>query len=126
MKLILDTHVLLWWLDDPKLLSKNAQHALSDLNSEVFVSSAVLWEIAIKHGLGKLSVSADAVAAALATTGFQPLPITFSHAIAAGALPLHHRDPFDRMLIAQAIEESSYLVTRDASISRYSVSQVLA
>ena len=126
MKLILDTHVLLWWLDDPKLLSKDAQQALTDPSNDVFVSSAVLWEIAIKHGLGKLSVSASVVAAALATTGFKPLAITFAHAIAAGGLPLHHRDPFDRMLIAQTIEESSCLVTRDASISRYSVSQMLA
>lgn len=126
MKLILDTHVLLWWLDDLKLLSIDAQNAISDPNNDVFVSSAVLWEIATKHGLGKLSVSASTVEAALATTGFKPLAITFSHAIAAGGLPLHHRDPFDRMLIAQTIEESSCLVTRDASISQYSVSQMLA
>ena len=116
MKLILDTHVLLWWLDDPKLLSKDAQHALSDPNNEVFVSSAVLWEIAIKRAWQTLRFSR-----------LRSQPLDFSHYQLRESQWARYRCIIAiRMLIAQAIEESSYLVTRDASISRYSVSQILA
>ncbi|MGD9854592.1 MAG: type II toxin-antitoxin system VapC family toxin [Planctomycetaceae bacterium] len=92
MNLLLDTHVVLWWLDDPALLSSAARTAIADPQNMVFVSAAVAWEIAIKRALGKLTSPPD-FETAMQVSGFQPLPITITHALAAGGLPPHHRDP---------------------------------
>jgi PIN domain nuclease of toxin-antitoxin system len=86
----------------------------------VFISSASLWEAAIKHQLGKLAVEPERLAAAVMASGFLELPITFRHAVAVGGLPGHHRDPFDRMLLAQAISEPLHLLTADAQLVPYS------
>lgn len=125
MNLLLDTHVVLWWLDDPVLLSEAARDAIAEPENAVFVSAVVAWEIAIKRGLGKLSAPAD-LKAAIQSSGFQQLPVTIAHALATESLPFHHRDPFDRMLIAQAICEGFTLVTRDSNISPYEVSVITA
>ena len=112
MRLLLDTHALLWWLADDAALAQAARAAIADGGNEVFVSAASAWEIAIKHELGKLDVPQD-LTEAIDSAAFTGLPITIEHARLAGALSPHHRDPFDRMLIAQAQAESLTIVTRD-------------
>ena len=113
------------WLDDPSLLSQAARDAIGDGRNSVYVSAAVAWEIAIKRSLGKLEAPDD-LEAALAANRFQPLPITIPHALAIAALPDHHRDPFDRLLIAQACHEGLTLVSRDQQVARYPVTLLIA
>ncbi len=125
MKVLLDTHAVLWWLDDPAYLSIAAREVISEPTNLVLVSAASAWEIAIKRGLGKLIAPHDFVEAILGC-GLQPLPISVTHALATENLPPHHRDPFDRMLIAQAFIEGATLVTRDPAILRYAVPTILA
>ena len=125
MKLLLDTHCLLWWLDDPSLLSTQAQTLVSDPTNDVFVSSAVIWEIAIKQAIGKLVVVGD-VDLCITKSSFKRLPISFEHAWATKPLPMIHKDPFDRLLVAQALVENATIVTRDANIPQYGVSHIVA
>lgn len=115
MRLLLDTCVLLWWLADPKLLKASGRAAVSDRRNTVFVSAATAWEIAIKRGKPGFDAPED-LDAAIASEGFLPMPITFAHARAVEALPMIHKDPFDRMLIAQARVENLLLLTRDPHI----------
>jgi PIN domain nuclease of toxin-antitoxin system len=117
----LDTHVLLWCLADDPTLPEEARVAIADSGNAVFVSAASAWEIAIKKAIGKLK-SPDDLPDAIAACCFEVLPITIAHAMKAGALPRHHDDPFDRMLVAQSILESLMLVTRDSRISAYGTS----
>ncbi len=124
MKLLLDTHVLLWWLQDPALLSERARDAIEDGENLVFVSAAVAWEIGIKRALGKLQ--AGDLEEAIRENRFLPLPVTVAHALAVEKLPTHHRDPFDRMLVAQAEQDGLTLVSRDSEIQRYPVSHLAA
>lgn len=119
MRLLLDTHALLWWLADSPM-SADAKQAIADPDNIVIVSAASIWEIAIKKARGKLDAP-DGLVEAIADSGFDPLPIDFGHAELAGALPVHHRDPFDRMLIAQALEEELVIVTRDESFAPYGI-----
>jgi PIN domain nuclease of toxin-antitoxin system len=118
--LLVDTHVLLWWLSSPTQLADTARDAIADAESTVFVSAASAWEIAIKKARGKLRAPSD-LEARLDEKGFARLAITVSHALKAGALPPHHADPFDRMLVAQAELEGLTLVTRDPRIAQYGV-----
>src|ERR1700753_1896710 len=104
MTLSLDTPHHLWCLQDPQLLSKAARKAISDGKNTVYISAAVAWEIAIKKSLGKLDAPHD-LEAVIQANRFLPLPVTVTHALAVGSLPDHHRDPFDRLLIAQAKHE---------------------
>jgi PIN domain nuclease of toxin-antitoxin system len=120
MKLMLDTHAFLWWLDDPKLLSMAAETAIGDPQNRILVSVVVLWEIAIKRVIGKLSAPIN-LQTDVAGAGFELLPLDVSHIAATETLPLHHRDPFDRMLVAQAIAEKATLVTRDPNLASYNV-----
>ena len=124
-RLLLDTHVVLWALAEPEKLTRPAQSALEDAQNEVLVSVVSAWEIAIKRTLGKLEAPDD-LEAAIRMQGFEPLLMTFHHAAQAGSLPPHHRDPFDRMLIAQAQAEGLVLVTRDPNIPRYGVRTLAA
>lgn len=120
MSLLLDTHILLWWLaDDPALPSKAAE-AIADPDAVVLVSAASAWEIAIKKAAGRLHAPDDLLDA-LRDDDFDPLPIAPEHALAAGALPPHHSDPFDRMLVAQAQTEGLVLVTVDDRLAAYGV-----
>lgn len=125
MMLLLDTHVFLWWLDDPRLLSEDARAAIADGKNSVYVSAAVVWEIAIKRALGKLDAPDD-LEAVLEANRFLPLPITVPHALTVETLPPHHRDPFDRMLIAQARHEGFTFVSRDRHVSPYGVPHIVA
>ena len=117
-----DTHILLWALaDDRRLPGRHRTILLS--GAEVFFSAASVWEIAIKKALGKLKAP-DGLSTLLPRAGFRALSIAAVHAEAAGALPLHHTDPFDRLLIAQALQENMILLTSDAQFSRYGIELV--
>lgn len=124
-RLLLDTHALLWWIATPERLSERTHEAISDLNNDVFVSAVRGWEIALKANLGKLQAP-DNLAVVVERERFTPLAVTFSHGVQAGSLPLHHRDPFDRLLIAQAQTEGLLPVTRDARIRRYGLQTMAA
>ncbi len=125
MRLLLDTHALLWWLANDPGLKPAARDAIADASSEVFVSAASAWEISIKKALGKLEAPAD-LERQLELSHFEPMSITVSHAYAAGALPQHHEDPFDRVLVAQAREEDLVIVTRDPRFELYGVGTLAA
>jgi PIN domain nuclease of toxin-antitoxin system len=104
LRILLDTHALLWWLRDDPRLSRVGRSILRDKDNEILVSAAVGWEVAIKVNLGKINPPSviDELENAVSTEAFTDLPITLAHAVRAGALPLHHRDSFDRLLAAQA------------------------
>ncbi|NLF07474.1 MAG: type II toxin-antitoxin system VapC family toxin [Pirellulaceae bacterium] len=125
MKLLLDTHVLLWWLEDQQRISQEALSAIRDQENPVFVSAATVWEIKIKKSIGKLTAPDD-LEEVINDCRFSQLGISIRHATALRALPFHHRDPFDRMLIAQANMENMTIVTRDSDIIQYGVSHLLA
>ncbi len=120
MSLLLDTHVVLWWLTDDPTLADDIKTKL-DHEPDVFISPVTIWEVTIKQAIGKLREPAD-LPERIRDSGFRELPISFEHAIAAGRLPLIHRDPFDRMLVAQARCENLTLVTRDVNMQKYEVS----
>lgn len=121
MRLLLDTHALLWWMTDDPALSSAARAAVGASENEVAVSAASVWELAIKGRAGKLEPAPANLLGDLEASGLTLLASTAEHAWAAGALPLHHRDPFDRMLVAQAQLEGYTIVTRDEDLARYSV-----
>lgn len=119
MRLLLDTHTLLWSLQDSRRLSPTARRYLQQADA-VYVSAVCLWEIAIKSQLGKLRADPAALVEAIAASGFLELPVTWRHASALHGLPPLHRDPFDRMLVAQAITEPLRLITHDEALRPYS------
>lgn len=119
-RLLLDAHVLLWWLSDDAALGEQARALIADTRNEVLVSAATLWELSIKRAKGLLEAPED-LEALVADEGFSALPINLFHARQAGALPELHRDPFDRMLVAQARAEGLELITADAMIPQYGV-----
>jgi PIN domain nuclease of toxin-antitoxin system len=121
MNLFLDTHVLLWWLDDNPALSETGRNAISNPDNLIVLSAVVIWEIRIKQALGKLEIAPNFYHA-IKTQGFDLLSITSDHAYAVGDLPMHHRDPFDRMIIAQAKVEGLSVVTHDPVFKKYAVS----
>jgi PIN domain nuclease of toxin-antitoxin system len=119
---LLDSHVLLWWWFDPDRLSQQARSLLLDPNSTVFVSAASVWELSLKHHQGKLPELTAAIAdlpGLLQADGFQPLPISIAHGLRAGGYSQPHRDPFDRMLSAQAELEGLVLITADPQLSDF-------
>jgi len=125
MNLLLDTHVLLWWLDDHSTLSKKIKAVIADGKNPVFVSAVVIWEITIKQALGKLEIPRN-FRRVLDDQPFEMLDITVEHVHAVGDLPAYHRDPFDRMLVAQAKLERLTLVTRDIRLKKYKIPLITA
>lgn len=119
MKLLIDTHIYLCWLQDSPKLSEKARAQIQDA-TEVYVSSASIWEATIKMSIGKLSVDIDQLVAEISKSGFQELPITAAHAATVARLPDIHKDPFDRILIAQAMSEPLRFLTADAILRGYS------
>lgn len=119
MRIMLDTHVYLWWLQDSPKLSVQAREIIMSA-TEVYVSSASIWEAAIKSSIGKLDVNIDTLVDEIAKNGFQVLDITPKHAARIMQLPDIHRDPFDRMLLAQALSEPLRFVTADILLAGYS------
>lgn len=122
MRILLDTHILLWALGQPGKLPGTARAMLEDRDNEVLFSAASIWEIAIKAQAGRVgfSVSPAEIATAAVNSGFDELPVRAVHAAAVHQLPLHHRDPFDRLLLAQAIGEPARLLTVDRELAKYS------
>jgi PIN domain nuclease of toxin-antitoxin system len=123
--LLLDAHTLLWWLADDPSLGGPARDAIADPGNEALVSAASVWEIEIKRALGKLAAP-DGIVQAIEASGFGTLPITADDAETAGRLPPHHRDPFDRMLIAQAERLDAVVVSRDTAFAPYGTRVLLA
>lgn len=122
MRLLLDTHALLWWFTDDARLSVNAKGLISESENEILVSSASAWEIATKHRLGKLEHAAEAVVRfdeLVTADGFLHLSVSYRHALRAGDFRVDHRDPFDRMLAAQSELEGAPLLTMDAAFRQF-------
>ena len=120
MRLLLDTHALIWWDDENPALSRDLRDAIADPGNEVHVSAASVWEIAIKRRRGKIAFT-RCIGETVLRNGFHNLPITSDHTEHAGGLPAHHRDPFDRILVAQAVLESMVLGTQDEMMRPYGV-----
>ena len=121
MRLLLDTHPFIWLLLEPNRLPNSLKATLIDSSHAVYVSAASVWEATIKQGLGKLSLPLDRLESTIAQSGLESLTITAAHALEVRHLPPLHRDPFDRLLIAQARHEGLTLVTRDPDVRRYPV-----
>ncbi|MFB9127505.1 type II toxin-antitoxin system VapC family toxin [Paraburkholderia dipogonis] len=119
MRLLIDTHIFLWAMSGDKQLTKKAEAIMLSAET-VFVSAASLWEIAIKSGIGKLDADVNELVARIEEAGFRELPVTAAHAAAVRDLPDIHRDPFDRLLVAQAITEPLRLLTDDDTVGKYS------
>lgn len=127
MTLLLDTHSLLWFVMNQNRLSAPAMQAICDGTNQVYVSTATAWEIAIKVSIGKLRLNTtydDFITHAIIGSGFRPLPIGYPHLMALIGMPFHHRDPFDRLLIAQSQVESLTIVTNEALFDRYGVTRL--
>lgn len=122
-RVLLDTHVLLWWLADHRSLGKKARDIIANERNSIYVSAVSIWEIAIKRKKGLLSAPDD-MDDIVGEEGFEPLCITLFHGQHAGALPEIHRDPFDRMLVAQAQAEGMEIMTKDAEIAKYGVKTI--
>ena len=120
MILLLDAHALVWWLDHDTTLLPAAQSAIRDPSNDVLVSAATIWELAIKRAAGKIRLPGD-LTDALDRVGISSTPVLAADGEAAAALPMHHRDPFDRMVIAQARRIGAVVVTRDEAFARYKV-----
>jgi PIN domain nuclease of toxin-antitoxin system len=118
MRLLLDTHTFLWWVEDSPRLPKRFRAAIAEPTNDVFVSVVTVWEIAIKRRSGRIAFSGG-IAEEIRRQGFQSLSIALGHAEAVEDLPVFHRDPFDRMLVAQAMAEEIILLTVDAQIVKY-------
>ncbi len=123
MKLLLDTHAALWWLADDDRIGEDVIRHLTDDTNQVLISAVVVWEVTIKRSLGKLEAPKD-LAPTLLNAGAQSLPVTLEHAAAVEKLPWRHRDPFDRLLVAQALTEDAAIVSRDEPLSEYGVAIV--
>ena len=120
MKYLLDTHIIIWWLIDPKKITPKARNIIADKKQEIFISSVSFWEIAVKQGLGRLTIPTDPIEI-LTREGFQLLPLTAHEALSVVDLPHIHADPFDRMLIMQSKLNDLVLITRDKKIMEYPV-----
>jgi len=120
MDLLLDTHIILWWMDAVHLIPDKYRLAIEDKNNICFISAATIWEISIKSAIGKLDIP-DNYLEILFDQNFKELPITWRHAREVSSLPMHHKDPFDRLLIAQSIVENLTLLSVDEIISKYHV-----
>jgi PIN domain nuclease of toxin-antitoxin system len=126
VKVLLDTQAILWWFDDIAAVSPTARRTIASTGNEVTVSAASVWELSIKTKIGKLNAQPllDRLEEYLAEQGFLSLPITLGHAVRAGLLVAHHKDPFDRMLAAQAQAENLSIVSNDPIFDRYSVRRI--
>lgn len=119
MRILLDTHLMLWWLTSDRRLPKQAERLIADSDNEVYVSAASVWEIAIKSALGRIEGDVTEIEAALEPSGLVQLQINGKHAVQVSKLPLYHQDPFDRMLVAQSLVEPMRLLTHDRILERY-------
>ena len=118
MRLLVDTHLLLWRLAD-RPIPELAAELIRDPANRLFASAASLWEVSLKASLGKIEVTPGALVQALAKEGFEPLAVSWEHAVRIAELPMHHRDPFDRLLVAQSLAESMPLLTSNRALAAY-------
>jgi PIN domain nuclease of toxin-antitoxin system len=118
MRYLIDTHIFLWWLNGNKELKTSTQKIIKDSTHDVLLSVATMWEISIKHAAGKLPLKTT-LGEMISVSDFELLPITMSHILELETLPLHHKDPFDRILIAQARAENLTLITEDIKMEKY-------
>jgi PIN domain nuclease of toxin-antitoxin system len=121
MKFLLDTHALLWWLADDDQLGGAAREAVADPANDILISMVSLWEIAVKVRIGKLQADIEEIISAVQREGFTVLDVGMAHLVALAGLPMHHRDPFDHLLIAQAITEDATFMSDDRNAARYPV-----
>jgi len=121
MRVLLDTHALLWWLSDDPRLGQRSRKAIAAAESDILVSAASLWEIVLKLRIGKLEADFGAIERAIVRDGFRRLPIAPAHLTTLASLPRHHRDPFDGLLIAQALSEDAVLMSDNRTMARYRV-----
>jgi len=126
VRLLLDTHVLVWWLAGGARLPARARELVRDPANEAFFSAASIWEVAIKSALGKIRVHPGEMVAALGESGIHELPVTANHAAHVFSLPDHHHDPFDRLLVAQCTAESMRLLTVDRALAPYGADVIVA
>jgi len=124
MKLLLDTHALLWWLTDDKQLGRQARELIEDPGNDILVSMVSLWEIVVKTRIGKLQADIKEITDAVQQEGFILLDIAVAHLLTLAGLPMHHRDPFDHLLIAQAIAEDATFISEDRNTARYAARTV--
>ena len=127
MRLLLDTHAFLWWVDDSRRLSRKARAAIANRDSACYLSLASVWEMAIKVSVDRLKLPSAVdrfVSEQMAANAFEPLPIDLRHAGDVARLPFHHRDPFDRLLVAQALSEALAIVSADPVFVKYGVKRV--
>lgn len=127
MRMLLDSHTLLWAVDNPSRLGTQAKVELQNSANDLLLSAATIWEVAIKVGLGKLSLSIgykDWMLKAISDLGLEVLPVTVDYAATQAALPFHHRDPFDRLLIAQAQIEKLTVVSQDSTFDQYGITRL--
>jgi PIN domain nuclease of toxin-antitoxin system len=124
VRLLLDTHAILWWLADDDRLGSEARALIGELENDVFVSVVSLWEIVVKQRVGKLKADIEDMAAALLGEGFVVLDIGTRHLVTLSSLPVHHRDPFDHLLIAQAMAEEAVFVSQDQNTQYYPVTVI--
>lgn len=124
MRLLLDTHTLIWGISEPEKLSKKTKELLSDVDNIILVSTASLWELQIKRSLNKIILPEDFIPQ-LQKNGYELLNISYKHIERLDEIPLIHRDPFDRMLIAQSMDENVPLITKDSEIAKYNVKIIL-
>jgi len=122
VRLLLDTNILVWWLADDRKLGRQAREIIANPTNHVLVSAASAWEIAIKAALGRINIDLNDLEDAIVRSGFQPLSISLQHAVSIGRLPPVHRDPFDRMLVAQSSVEELRIVSHDRVYDRYGLS----
>lgn len=120
MKYLLDTHIILWWLTNPDTIQKKAQKIIRDKSNVVYVSSASLWEMAIKKSIGRLTLPHNLIEI-IAMEGFKLLPINAEESLGVADLAMHHTDPFDRLLIMQAKLNDLIIITRDSKMAEYPV-----
>jgi len=125
VRLLLDTHLLVWWFVDRRI-SRRATELIRDPANQLYASAASVWEVAIKAALGKIEVKPDALLAGLRDGGFQELAVSSRHATQVGLLPMHHRDPFDRLLVSQSLCESMSLLTDDRVLAVYGPTVIVA
>ena len=126
MRLLVDTHLLVWWLAGGARLPRRAREILGDASNQVYFSAASVWEVAIKAALGKIKVDPEEMLAAFQSEGFEELHVTSRHAAAVMRLPAHHADPFDRLLVAQSVVEPMHLLTDDRVLAAYGSTVIVA
>lgn len=124
MKFLLDTHALLWWLADDDQLGGAAREAVADPANDILISMVSLWEIVVKVRIGKLQADIEEIMSAVQREGFTVLDVGMAHLVALAGLPMHHRDPFDHLLIAQAMTEDATFMSEDRNAARYPVRTV--